>query len=791
MTEALKQEIIGLRKQVIEQEFSHLNDKQKEAALALQGPLLILAGAGSGKTTVLVNRVAHILRWGEAYESDSLYGDYSEEEIALLREAAAGHAALPDTLAEKLSVSRVYPWRILAITFTNKAAKELKDRICAKVGEQGNDIWASTFHACCTRILRRYGDQLGYTSHFTIYDTDDQKRLIKDCMKVFDIDEKILPVKTIMAEISSAKDSMIAPDEYRKQNAADIRLSSVAKVYALYQKRLLAADAMDFDDILFNTVTLFQVCPEVLQKYSEQFRYIMVDEYQDTNHVQYLLIHLLAMCHHNICVVGDDDQSIYRFRGATIRNILEFEEDYEFSRCIKLEQNYRSTQTILSAANSVIAHNYERKPKTLWTQNDAGNKIIVYNAMDDRDESDYILSTVKEQVEAGGHYSDFAILYRMNSQSQGIERAFVKAGIPYRIIGGRRFYERKEVRDMVAYLAVISNPHDNIRLKRILNVPKRGIGDKTAAAIEEISTALGQSMMDTMRQSQQFEALAKSSKKLLDFCGMIDQMNAMLDTEPVHEMYEQLLKSIGYETYLIQSNEYTETALDNVHQLATAIVQYEEDNGEEATLQGFLEETALMTDIDAYSDAEDCVVMMTLHSAKGLEFNSVFIPGMEENIFPGYQSTLSEHEMQEERRLAYVGLTRAKKQLYLIHAGVRMVFGHTNRNRPSRFITEIPDSLKETKRKVLSANRLTQVDIPSPKEVRKTDIAFSHTITPTSATQTSQTFSVGMRVSHKSFGEGTILDIKPAGSDYMLEIAFDKIGTKKLMANYAKLTILN
>ncbi len=790
MTEELKKEIVCLRKQIIENEFAHLNDRQREAVLALQGPLLLLAGAGSGKTTVLVHRVAHILRWGEAYESDSLYGDYSESEVALLRQAAQQRMELPDELVERLSVSRMPPWRILAITFTNKAAKELKERIVRQVGDKGNDIWASTFHACCTRILRRYGEQLGYTSHFTIYDTDDQKRLLKDCMRTLSIDEKILPIKSVISEISNAKNSLIDPTAYREQNAADLRLVSVAKIYALYQKRLMAADAMDFDDIIYNTVTLFRQCPEVLDKYSDQFRYIMVDEYQDTNHIQYVLVHMLASHHQNLCVVGDDDQSIYRFRGATIRNILNFEEDYQFSRCIKLEQNYRSTQNILSAANSVIGHNYERKPKKLWTQNEEGDKITVYTAIDDRDESDYIVSTIRQQVESGAKYTDFAVLYRMNSQSQGLERALVHANMPYRIIGGRRFYERKEIRDMISYLAVISNPQDNIRLKRIINVPKRGIGDKTVSTIEEIAAALGQSMVDTMRQSQQFELLVKNSRRLIDLCELFDRMNALLETVSIHEMYEQLLKELSYESWLVQSNEYTEVALDNVHELANAIAQYEEEAGEDATLQGFLEETALMTDIDAYSDTEDCVVLMTLHAAKGLEFDSVFIPGMEENVFPGYQSTLSEHDMQEERRLAYVGLTRAKKHLYLIHAGSRMVFGHTNRNKPSRFIDEIPDSLKELKRKVLSPEMFTQVNTPSPKEARKVDIAFSHTITPTSVPKTTQQFTVGMRVKHKTFGEGTILNIQPMASDSMLEIAFDTIGTKKLMSNYARLTIL-
>ena len=793
MNEELKKELISLRKKIIENEFSHLNDMQKKAALALRGPLLILAGAGSGKTTVLVNRVAHILRWGEAYESDALYGEYDPEEVAMIRLCAEGKAKLPDEIAEKLSVGKVHPWRILAITFTNKAANELKDRICQKVGEAGNDIWASTFHSACTRILRRYGDQLGYTSHFTIYDTDDQKRLIKDCMRSLNIDEKILSVKSIMAEISNAKDTMTDTERYSQNAGIDTRLGSVAKVYKLYQKRLMEADAMDFDDIIFNTVLLFQKCPEALDKYSDQFRYIMVDEYQDTNHVQYLLVKMLAMHHLNICVVGDDDQSIYRFRGATVRNILDFEEDYEFSRTIKLEQNYRSTKNILSAANHVIGNNYERKDKSLWTQNEQGEKITVYSASDDRDESEFIVSEIKEQVESGAKYADFAVLYRMNSQSQSIERSLVHSGIPYRIIGGRRFYERREIRDMIAYLAVISNPNDNIRLKRIINTPKRGIGDKTVSTVEEISGVLGQGMTATMRQSQEFESLVKSSKKLNEFCDLIDKMNELTEKVSLHEMYTQLLKELDYENYLIKSNDYTEAAVENVQQLASAIAEYEEEAGEEASLQGFLEETALMTDIDSYSDTEDCVVLMTLHSAKGLEFENVFIPGMEENVFPGYQSTLSENDMQEERRLAYVGITRAKKRLYLIHAASRMVFGHTNRNRPSRFIAEIPEELTLPRKRVITPAMVPEMELPTPKAARKADITMSRTITPATVHKTndpSKNYTVGMRVKHKVFGEGMILSVTPMASDHLLEIAFDRVGTKKLMSGTAPLTVL-
>ena len=790
LDESLRKEIIVSRKRIIENEHRELNDMQKQAALALKGALLILAGAGSGKTTVLVERTAQILRWGEAYESDALFGEYSDEELLLIKQAAEGQLSLPDELAEKLSVNRVYPWRILAITFTNKAAKELKERICARVGDRGNDIWASTFHSCCTRILRRHGEKLGYTSHFTIYDTDDQKRLIKDCMKTLDISEKTLSVKEVMYNISSAKDNMTGTEEFRTQAGADALLGSISRIYTLYQKRLLSADAMDFDDIIFNTVMLFKRFPEVLDKYSDQFRYIMVDEYQDTNRIQYELVRMLARVHKNLCVVGDDDQSIYKFRGATIRNILDFEDDYDDTRVIKLEQNYRSTKNILSAANSVIGNNYERKEKALWTQKPEGEKITVYNAFDDRDESDFIAGDIRKRVDAGARYSDFAVLYRMNNQSQGIERAFVHAGIPYRIIGGRRFYERREIRDMTAYLSVISNPSDSIRLKRIINVPKRGIGDKTISNIEEISSMLGQSMFETMKQSQEFEALAKSSKKLIGFCELIESFSAMQGSVSLRELYEKLLERLEFEMYLIKNSEYTESAVDNVRELATSIAQYEDDSAEEATLQGFLEETALLSDIDSYQENGDYAVMMTLHCAKGLEFENVYIPGMEENVFPGYQATLSDHEMQEERRLAYVGITRAKSSLTLINAKSRMIFGHTNRNRQSRFISEIPDSLKTEKQRVITPAMAPEMNMPSQRSIRMADIASSRSITTDTPKTAAQTFTTGMRVRHKTFGEGMIISVRPMASDNLLEIAFDSVGTKKLMSKFAGLTVL-
>ena len=783
-----KEEIKELRKKVIEKEFSGLNNMQREAVLAVDGPLLVLAGAGSGKTTVLVNRIANILRWGKAYESDKLFGDYSDDEIDMLRKAADGDGEVSDELAEKLSVSRVNPWRILAITFTNKAANELKERICKKVGEKGKDIWAVTFHACCTRILRRYGDRLGYTNHFTIYDTDDQKRLLKECIKQLNIDEKLIPAKSMMHEISNAKSAMTDCEQFAKNAGNDSRLGTIAKVYKLYQKKLLSCDAMDFDDIIYNTVELFTEFPDVLEKYKEQFMYIMVDEYQDTNTIQYELVRMLAEKNGNICVVGDDDQSIYKFRGAEPKNLFSFEENFENARIIKLEQNYRSTKNILIAANYVIKNNNERKEKSLWTQNETGEKIVWYTANDEREEGDFIASTIKEAVKDGGKYSDHAVLYRMNSQSQVIERSFVRAGIPYRIIGGHRFYERREIRDMMAYLNVISNHDDNIRLRRIINIPKRGIGDKTISSLEEISSTLGQSMFETMKQSEQFEALVKSSDKLKEFCDMIESFEEMLDTAPIAEMYEKLVSEIEYESFILKASDHSDSAVENVHELASSIAQYEEEHADDASLQGFLEETALMTDIDSYQELEDKAVLMTLHSAKGLEFNSVFIPGMEENIFPGFQSTLSDADMQEERRLAYVGLTRARKRLYLINSENRMIFGHTNRNRPSRFLKEIPEQITEKKKKVYKPD--PNIEIPQPKAVRRADIASSKVISSAAVHQDKAVYTVGMRVKHKSFGEGTILNVKPMASDNMLEIAFDTVGTKKLMSNFAKLTII-
>ncbi len=793
MNEDIYSEIAALRREIIENEFKDLNDMQQQAVYTVTGSLLILAGAGSGKTTVLVNRIANLLRWGKAYETDNVYGTYTDEEISEIRQAAEGKIVLSDELAQKLSVSAPAPWRILAITFTNKAAGELKERICRKVGEQGLDIWASTFHSACGRILRSTAHYLGFTSHFTVYDTDDQKRLIKDCMKTLQIDDKMIPVRDAMREISNAKDNLMTPTDFAVTAENDSRLSSIAKIYKLYQQRLAKADAMDFDDMIFYTVTVLKDYPDVLEKYGNQFRYIMVDEYQDTNHAQYELVRLLASVNGNLCVVGDDDQSIYRFRGATIRNILEFEDTFDNTCVIKLEQNYRSTKTILSAANSVIKNNVMRKDKTLWTENTQGSKIIRYNAYDEYDESKFIVRTINEGISKGGSYSDYAVLYRMNSQSQNIERVFTRSGIPYKLIGGRRFYERREIRDMTAYLSVISNRNDDMRMRRIINVPKRGIGDKTVSQIEEISNMLGQSMFETMFHSDEFDVLVKNFPKLTEFTSLIEELSDYLESgHSISDMYSLLLEKTNYIPFILKESDHGEEAVENVKELQTCIMQYEQENPDNATLQGFLEEVALFTDLDNYNTNEEgsFVVMMTLHSAKGLEFDNVFIPGMEDNTFPSYLSTLSEDEMQEERRLAYVGITRAKKNLYLSCAKSRTMFGKTLHNRPSRFLGELPLGLvKEVETERPSLNGLAGA---AKKADRSADIARSKVISAAAQKKSNPNdYKIGMRVKHKSFGEGLIIASRPMASDMLLEIAFDTAGTKKLMATYANLEILD
>ena len=740
-----------------------LNEMQQLAVDTTEGPLLILAGAGSGKTTVLVNRVEHII---------------------------SSHLATP--------------WQVLAITFTNKAAGELRERLVSAIGEEANDIWAYTFHSCCSRILRRFGEKIGYTNHFTIYDTDDSRRVMKQCQKQLGIEDKLINHKSILAEISRAKDSLISPEEYKQTAQNDFRKSKIAECYELYQVQLKKSDAMDFDDIIFNTVKLLEENEDVRNLYQTQFKYVMVYEYQDTNHAQYVLTSLLADKYKNICVVGDDDQSIYRFRGATIENILSFENHYKGAKVIRLEENYRSTQNILDGANAVISHNKNRKGKTLFTRSGSGDKIVYKTVMSESEESQYIIDEIVKNVNNGMKYSDHAILYRMNAQSRNLEVMLTKSGISHRIIGGHRFFDRKEIKDIVSYLAVINNPSDNVRLQRIINVPKRAIGDTMFANVLEIGAGLGMSAFEVCERADEFQKTSRSASKLMNFTKMIRDFQECIENGMgLNDLLQEVLDVTKYLDYLQEEPETYEDRVNNIKELSSMFIKYEEES-EDANLSEFLEDVALISDIDSYNEDEDAVVLMTLHSAKGLEFPVVFIPGMEEGIFPGNQSMFSEEDLEEERRLAYVGITRAKKKLYLISSQQRMLYGQTSRNMPSRFLREIPSSVIDDQSVV--ARRSTGFTTPRTAyaNASRNELGHSSHNKIGSYTQSSSSahkfgqagnaaqknnidFKVGDTVCHKSFGTGTVLTITPMGGDMLLEVAFDKAGTKKMMANYARL----
>ena len=789
-------EFFALRKQIIEQDFSRMNDRQKEAIFHTDGPLLILAGAGSGKTTVIVNRIANLIKYGRAYASSEVSEEPTPQQMKLMQRYLDGDKSVLFDIEDLLAVDAARPWQILAITFTNKAANELKERLAAMLGTAGEEVWASTFHACCARMLRRDGEKLGFTSHFSIYDTDDSRRLMKECQRQLDIRDSVLSHKTILNEISKAKDQMISPAAFLKQAGKDIRLQKIGAAYKMYQEELKKADAMDFDDIICNCVQLLETDADVRAYYQRRFRYIMVDEYQDTNRLQFRLTQLLAAPRNNICVVGDDDQSIYRFRGATIENILSFESQFEGTTLIRLEQNYRSTQTILDVANEVISNNKNRKGKNLWTENGQGERVVEFTAYDEQDEARFIAETIEENV-AGGRFtfSDHAVLYRMNAQSNAVESALVRAGLPYRVIGGYRFYERAEIRDALAYLTVVNNPHDNIRLRRIINVPKRGIGETSVNRAFEIATGLGVSLFEVTSHADEYETLARAAGRLMKFCDLITELHERADSMHLDDLFKEIIERTEYLSYLKADSEKGQERMENLGELASNLVTYENEN-EDASLSGFLEEVALMTDIDNYNAQADAVVLMTLHSAKGLEFPVVFIPGMEEGIFPGVQSMFSPQEVEEERRLAYVGITRAKQKLYLSHANTRLLFGSTSRNMPSRFLVEIPDHLAEKtgRRSVFSQTNLFDNDNHiSGGYSRYEGTGFLQKERSRAKVQTpkpkaaSVSYRIGDTVESPAFGQGTVLSVRPMGNDSMLEIAFEKVGTKKLMANYAKL----
>ncbi|MBR4909779.1 MAG: UvrD-helicase domain-containing protein [Clostridia bacterium] len=791
---------LKLIKKLIEYDFRDMNDRQFAAVTTVSGPLLVLAGAGSGKTTVLVNRTAYILKYGNAYLSETAR-HLSAEEIKAAEDYIAGKTDSLPTGAYAVCPPKDY--EILAITFTNKAAGELKSRISDKLGELADNIWAGTFHSICGKILRRNADRIGYSSNFTVYDTDDQKRLMKDIIKTAGADEKMFTPKSVLSAVSRAKDSLITPEEFGKTAGSDYRSKTIAALYAEYQKRLVSADAMDFDDMIANTVLLFSAAPDVLEYYANKFKYIMVDEYQDTNYAQYELIRLLSSIHKNLCVVGDDDQSIYRFRGATIENILNFEETFKNAKTIRLEQNYRSTGNILGAANSVIENNMGRKGKTLWTKSENGLPIYVHTASDAADEAKYVADGIMENVDGGDKFSDNAVLYRMNAQSANFENVFARSGIPYRVIGGMRFYERKEIKDILAYLCLINNPRDDLRLIRIINEPARGIGATTVTRLQDIAYAEGLSILEICGRADEYATLARAAVRLKEFHAVMTELNEQSEDSPISSLTESLLQKSGYRNALILENtDEARDRLENIKEFFNSVTSYEQEN-ENASLAGFLEEIALVSDIDSLDEGEDRVTLMTIHAAKGLEFKNVFLVGMEEGIFPGTQSLYAgPQEIEEERRLAYVAITRAKKKLTVTRASTRMLYGSTGRNLPSRFLREIPDkfcAFSESKPVFAGYYGYGEGGFKKDRSYRSGDDGFDFTpkkpqYKPSppqnSAAGGRASYAPGQTVEHKVFGKGMIISAKIMGNDMLLEIAFDSVGTKKIMANFAKLKIV-
>ena len=761
-----------------------LNPPQQEAVRTVEGPVSVLAGAGSGKTTAIVNRIAFMMRFGNAY-----YGETpppaDESDAEYLHRVAAGTAAPEaDRLSEILGFAPIPGWRILAITFTNKAAAELKSRLSAMLGDPAADIWAATFHSACVRILRQHIDRLGYDSAFTIYDADDAQRVTASVIKEMGhgVTEKTFPPKAVAHEISRAKDRLITPEAMLAEAEGDYRGETVAKIYAAYQRQLKQSNALDFDDIIMLTVQLFRQCPDVLDKYQSRCRYLLVDEYQDTNPAQYELIRLLAEKHRNLCVVGDDDQSIYRFRGATVENILSFETQFPECKVIRLEQNYRSTGRILAAANSVIRNNSARKEKTLWTASEEGEKVLWYRAQDQNDEARFVAETVAKAVENGANYRDFAVLYRTHALSNSLERQLSLSNIPYRIYGGLRFYDRKEIKDVLAYMSVANNPGDTLRFQRIINEPKRGIGAQTLADILAISADLNTPPPQVLREAASYPALHKRLAVLQQAGAMFEELSDAAAELPLDEFYDHLLSVTGYEAMLKAEGEEGEMRLENIAELKTSILSYiaqAEEAGEEPALNGFLEEISLYTDQDRADESQDALTLMTVHAAKGLEYGSVFLVGMEDDIFPGYRSREGD-ELEEERRLAYVAITRAKKRLYVTSAACRMLYGRTASNQPSTFLREMDSDVIEQAGMTHSRPQRAAAVSGFAQTKRAALPGREEKPVPVQLT-------VGDRVRHMTFGEGTLLSVTPMGGDNLLEIAFDKVGTKKIMANFARI----
>ena len=732
-----------------------LNERQKEAVLATEGPVLVLAGAGSGKTTVLVNRIAYMI-----------------------------------------SEKHIRPWNILAITFTNKAAREMKDRIERLLGDTAKDMWIGTFHSVCVRILRSCIDLLGYSRDFVIYDTADTKTVMKECLRELDIDEKSFPVRNVLSIISNAKNDLMDAATFENVYKSDYRMSLIAKIYYRYQTKLRKNNAVDFDDIILNTVKILSENPDVLSKYQDKFRYILVDEYQDTNNSQYLLINLLAQANRNLCVVGDDDQSIYKFRGANIGNILNFEDDYSDVQKITLDQNYRSTQNILDAANSVISNNKGRMGKSLWTSNGDGNKVFVYTGTNEYDEARYIARQIKKHFDEQGSFSDCAILYRTNAQSRVIEEMLMRESVPYKVLSGLRFYDRKEIKDIIAYLRVVYNPNDDVSLARIINEPKRKIGNATLEKARNIAREKETSLYDVISHADDYPEFKTAIKKLLGFSEIIQSLIKLKDTVTIEDLTGRILNDTGYMPALVmEDTTESKTRIENLGEFISVITEFEKNEETGNTLGEFLENISLVSDIDGYDENEDSAVLMTIHSAKGLEFPIVFLSGLEEGLFPGMRSMESDDDIEEERRLCYVAITRAKEQLYITKTISRTIHGKTMPTTASRFFKEIPVEYLEDKTtlqpkvaKVMQDLGVRNAAAPK-KEVYMTK-GFGSSVKSSGSTDYSK-FKAGDTVEHRTFGRGEILKATPCGNDCILEIQFESIGFKRLMAAFAKVKKIN
>ena len=881
MATNLQQEFCKLRDTYIEKQFGRLNEMQRAAVFTTSGPLLILAGAGSGKTTVLVNRIANLIRFGSAHGSSWTPREVTEDDVKALRTALMTGTDAPGWLDGMLRKDAVRSWNVMAITFTNKAAGELKERLRNMLGgEEGDEVFASTFHSACVRILRRWAEEIGYPRSFTIYDTDDSQRVMKTVYKELSVDDKFFPVKSAINQMSRWKDQLVSPAEALQTPAKDTKGALAARVYAAYEKKLKEAGAFDFDDLIYQTVQLLAEHKEVRDFYQNKYRYLLVDEYQDTSVAQFRLVSLLTGPEKNICVVGDDDQSIYRFRGATIENILNFERVYPGTKTIRLEQNYRSTSNILNAANCVIQHNTERKGKTLWTQNGEGDKVQVYTAENEQDEASHIADIIGQHLREGGHLADHAVLYRMNAQSAPLESYFTRAGIPHKIVGGQRFNDRKEVKDIHSYMSIVANPRDDVRLRRIINEPARKIGATTIDVIADLAGQEGVSMLEIIRHADQYAKLSRAIAPLYKFYQIYERLQDSLENKTLDEFASDVIEITGYKAMLeadaAKGHEDAADRLQNLGQLVNNVKNYCDQQGEEASLEGYLEDIALISDIDNYNESADQVVLMTIHSAKGLEFPYVFLIGMEEGVFPSEMSKYSEADLEEERRLAYVGITRAKKELYISNSVTRMLYGRTQCNEPSRFLREIePEYLEETRSPVLEqrsrlggwgssysdtvpggasgysgasgwgrgsssygsyggstgyGNRSGYLNReynagesrgfgsgyagrgssssgygsdysgsasssggfgsgygrPAVPKTPAKQINF--TGTPAAKTNATKHYEPGDVVEHKVFGRGTVVAVKPAAGDQIVEIRFEKVGIKKTMANFAPLT---